>query len=95
MTAHLTHDSKYYSAKSVATCIHLHGIIVTVRAGVENGKNIGDKMDRFVVHFDLFALASVEGGQHQGQTGSKQGDGDKCENELSANGHATRECPAK
>ena len=58
-------------------CIHLHGNIVTVRAGVGNGGKIGYKMDWFVVHFDLFAAASVRGGQQQGQAGSEWGTWDK------------------
>ena len=58
-------------------CIHLHGNIVTVRAVVGNGGKIGYKMDRFVVNFELFASASVWGGQQQGQAGSEQGAWDK------------------
>jgi len=65
MTAGLTHHLKYYSAKSVATLypspwqhyIHLHGNIVTIRAGA--GK-IGYKMDRFVINFDLFGDLSLD-----------------------------------
>ena len=34
-------------------------------------------MDQFVVNFDLFAPASVRGGQQQGQAGSKRGAWDK------------------
>ena len=41
-------------------CIHLHGNIVTVRAGIVNGGKIVYRMDRFVVNFDLFGGLSLD-----------------------------------
>ena len=52
MTARLTQYLNITPPSLWQHCIHLHGNIVTIRAGV------GYKMGRFVVNFDLFASAS-------------------------------------
>ena len=60
MTAHLTHYSKFNPPSLWQHCIHLHGNIVTVRAGVGNCGKIGYKMDRLLILIYLLQRLSEE-----------------------------------